>query len=265
MNIDFKNPSEETRRTLDTAFAPTPEVFQAKLKQLLLSLQTQEAAQPVRRTRWVVLIAALALIIGMTAFAASRPGVLYFLTERLNVPRDAALVEQQMVAPIVQSYESTLLTAEIRDAAFLGDNFTICVYIAPKDLADFALLCEQDIGTDGEHADWVWQNGKIYKSLAEWTPQGKQALVAHMPQLKLGGYTLLGSCDYVPEEGGIAFMLEADVSNMDILYDVFLQDLVQPNGTIDVSLTVQSFVDGSSELDSTLITGTIPFRLEEKQ
>ena len=265
MNVDFKHQPQEMQRYLDTAFAPTPEVFQSCVEQQLISLQTQETAQPIRRTRWVLLVAALVLLIGMTAFAASRLGVLYFLTERLHVPRDAALIEQQRVSPIRQSYESEFFTAEIRDAAFLGDDFTICVYVAPKDPASFALLSEQDIGTDGEHMDWVWHSGKIFRSLAEWTPSGKQALVAHMPQIKLGGYTLLGSCDYVPEGEGIAFILEVDVSTMDILYDVFVQDLVQPDGTIEVSVTVQSFIDGSGEADNALIAGTIPFRLEEKR
>lgn len=248
---------------LNNAFEPTPEGFHNRLESHLSILRGQEATKPTRkRARWLSLALAGALLLGATAFAANRLGVLYFLTERTSAPADANQVLERTVSPIAQSYESDVLTGEIRDAAFMGDMFSICVHVSPKDPEAYALLCEIDIGTDGEHADWVWWKGNVYESLAEWTPPGKQALVVSLPDLKLGGYGMAWSWDWVPEEDGLTFMMEVDVSDMEILHGITLPDLIQADGTVGVTLTTDSLVDGAGDPYLTTITGAIPYQLE---
>ena len=266
MNEMMQNQPEEMMRWLDTAFAPTPEEFHTRVEKQLFALRVQSFDHPVRKkVRWVPLVAAFILLVSVAAFAASRLGVLYFLTQRTNVPADEALVQEQMVSPVFQDYESDYFVAEVRDAIFSEDSFTLCVHVTPKETETYALLCEMDIGTDGEHMQQVWHGGKVYNSLAEWTPQEKQALVVNLPKLQLGGYALFSACDYVPEGDGITFMLEADVSTMDILHDVTVGDLVKADGTIDVSVTLESLTGGDEEMSITNILGTIPYhKLEEE-
>lgn len=254
---------QETKAWLDNAFEPTPEGFRGRLEGRLSMLRGQEAAKPTRkRMRFMSLVLAGALLLGATAYAVSRLGVLYFLTERTSAPADANQVVERAVSPLAQSCESDVLTGEIRDAVFMGDIFSICIHVSPKAPDTYALLCEQSIGTDGEHSQWVWADGAVYESLEEWTPKGKQALVVALPDLTLGGYPLAWSCDYVMEENGVTFLVEVDVSDMEILHGVVLNDLIQANGTAEVVITTNSFVDGAGDGVLTTLTASIPYQPE---
>lgn len=69
---------------LDNAFEPTPERFHRRFESMLASLQAQPAPKPRRiRMRTAVVVALIALLLGATAFALERLGILYFLTERV--------------------------------------------------------------------------------------------------------------------------------------------------------------------------------------
>lgn len=247
-------------KRLDDAFSGTPAGFHLRVEKQLRSLGAAQTKK--RRVRLLPLVAALLLLLAATAFAASRLGALYFLTERLAAPLPAQQVIDHTITPLSQKCEGGMMEADVRDGVLLNNMLSFCVHFAPKDSA-YALICEGDIGTDGEHADWVWADGKIYESLAEWAPTGKTPLVVGLPLVRLGGYALMRSWDWVPEGNGVTFFVEVDVSDMPVIHETDLKSLAGESGLIEITVTADGMIDNEGERYTTVLTSTIPIEKGE--
>lgn len=199
---------------LDEAFEPTPEAFHQSFQKTVTELATE---QPKRMRRGLRLALAAALCIVLlcgAALALNRLGVVYFLTERVYNGPEAAHVETGTLQALFQSCDSTLVQADVRDLWMQGERLAICFHLSPKEPERYCLLSETDIGTDGEHFDRIWWKGETY-AFDQWLPEGKQMLVISPQYMEIGGQRLPVSTDWLPEEQGETFLMEADLSRID--------------------------------------------------
>ena len=142
---------------LDNAFEPTPDRFHRRFESMLASLQAQPAPKPRRlRIRTAVVVALIALLLGATAFALERLGILYFLTERVAGGMSTEQAEAGIAPVAWQQCESERLSVAVRDIYMDGEKLAVCAHIEPREPDAYRLLSETDIGTDGEHFDWIW-------------------------------------------------------------------------------------------------------------
>lgn len=234
--------NEEWLNRLDDAFEPTPPAFAQQVRRALTHPERVRA----RRPRHLVLAVALVLtLLAGTALALGRLGALYFLTERVADGPAAQAVQPWIVEPISQSCESESLVLRVRDAYVDGEKIALCVSAAPRDPDAYRLLCETDIGADGETFDRIWWNGQIL-SFAEWLPAGKEMLVVSPRYLELGEKRLGLSSDWLPDETGETFLLEARYG-----------DPIQAE-TITVRVAVRDWPYGALSYETSYLTCTLP-------
>ena len=234
--------NEEWLKRLDDAFEPTPPAFTRQVRQALAHPEPVRARKP----RRLVLAVALALtLLAGTALALGRLGALYFLTERVAYGPTAQDVQPWIVEPLAQSCESERLALRVRDAYIDGEKIALCVSAAPRDPDAYRLLCETDIGTDGETFDRIWWNGQIL-SFEEWLPEGKEMLVVSPRYLELGEKRFALSSDWLPEETGEIFLLEA-------CYGESFQ-----TETITVRVAVRDWLHGAQTYQTSYLTCTLP-------
>ena len=245
---------------LDGGFEKTPEGFSTKMRVQLHHLSTKKEATR-KKMRLVSIVAVLILLLGATAYAASQLGVFYFLTERTTTPITAQEMAENAIAPIAQKAEGGLLKAELRDGVIMNETLSLCLHVAPEDMEKYAAIYGNSIGTDGENSDWVWMDGKIYKSLSEWVPDGKTPLVVDFLAAKLGGFGLIDSWDYVYEDSGITFLVELDLSTFSIIHDISIEDL---GDTAEIRFEAQSFVNNEGEGEATVLTATISVKTSKE-
>ncbi len=232
---------------LDNAFESTPDRFHRRFESMLASLQAQPAPKPRRiRMRTAVAVALIAVLLCVTAFALERLGILYFLTERVAGGMSAEQAEAG-VAPIAwQQCESERLSVTVRDIYMDGARLAVCAHIEPREPDAYRLLSETDIGTDGEHFDRIWWQGKVL-SFDEWLPEGKEMLVVSGAVLQIGDTRLPVSVDWVPQDQGETFSFEA---RLDVLGETTFKE---NGGMMEAALLIQSHLYGG-ENEQSMVT-----------
>ena len=238
---------------LDDAFEPTPDGFHNAVQQRMKALCAGRKEPKRFSARRFLLAAALcaALLCG-AALALSKLGAVYFLTQRIYGGPESAEVEPGVLAPISQSYESSLACAEVRDLWQQENRLGICFHLSPKEPKTYRLLAETDLGTDGEQMDRVWWEGKSFP-LDEWLPEGKRLLVANPQYMEVGGVRLLNRQDWMPQEQGEIFYVEGDLSRL-----AAQTATLNPDGTLTVTVGITLSVYGTDILENTLLTATVP-------
>ncbi len=234
--------NEEWLKRLDDAFEPTPPAFTRQVRQALAHPEPVRAHRP---RRLVLAIALVLTLLAGTALALGRLGALYFLTERVAYGPTAQGVQPWIVEPLSQSCESERLILRVRDAYIDGEKIALCVSAAPRDPDAYRLLCETDIGTDGETFDRIWWNGDIL-TFEEWLPEGKEMLVVSPRYFELGEKRFGLSSDWLPEEAGETFWLEARY------YEPFEAE------TITVRVAVRDWLYGAQTYETASLTCTLP-------
>ena len=231
---------------LDNAFEPTPDRFHRRFESMLASLQAQPAPKPrCLRMRTAVVVALIALLLGATAFALERLGILYFLTERVAGGMSTEQAEAG-VAPVAwQQCESGRLSVAVRDIYMDSERLAVCAHIEPREPDAFRLLSETDIGTDGEHFDRIWWQGKVL-SFDEWLPEGKEMLVVSGAVLQIGDTRLPVSVDWVPQDQGETFSFEAELA---LLGEAPFKE---NTGMMEAALLIQSHLYGGENEQSTV-------------
>ena len=231
---------------LDNAFEPTPDRFHRRFESMLASLQAQPAPKPRRlRMRTAVVVALIALLLGATAFALERLGILYFLTERVAGGMSTEQAEAG-VAPVAwQRCESGRLSVAVRDIYMDSERLAVCAHIEPREPDAFRLLSETDIGTDGEHFDRIWWQGKVL-SFDEWLPEGKEMLVVSGAVLQIGDTRLPVSVDWLPQDQGETFSFEAELA---LLGEAPFRE---NGGMMEAALLIQSHLYGGENEQSTV-------------
>lgn len=231
---------------LDNAFEPTPDRFHRKFDCMLAALRAQPAPKPRRlRMRTAVAVALIAALLCATAFALERLGILYFLTERVAGGMSAEQAEAG-VAPIAwQRCESERLSVAVRDIYMDSERLAVCAHIEPREPDAFRLLSETDIGTDGEHFDRIWWQGKVL-SFDEWLPEGKEMLVVSGAVLEIGDTRLPVSVDWVPQDQGETFSFEAELA---LLGEAPFRE---NDGMMEATLLIQSHLYGGENEQSTV-------------
>ena len=231
---------------LDNAFEPTPDRFHRKFDCMLAALRAQPAPKPRRlRMRTAVVVALIAALLCATAFALERLGILYFLTERVAGGMSTEQAEAG-VAPVAwQQCESGRLSVAVRDIYMDSERLAVCAHIEPREPDAFRLLSETDIGTDGEHFDRIWWQGKVL-SFDEWLPEGKEMLVVSGAVLQIGDTRLPVSVDWVPQDQGETFSFEA---RLDLLEEVPFKENA---GMMEAALLIQSHLYGGGNEQSTV-------------
>ncbi len=192
------------------------------------------------------------VILGGTALALSRMGVLHFLTERVADGPDRADVEEGVMTPVSQSCESKSLFMSAREAYMDGESLAVCVHIEPVDWDGFRLLSETDIGTDGETFDRIWWNGEIL-TFDEWLPEGKEMLVLSPRRMEVGGERMGMSVDWLPEEQGEMFLFETELWKIENRAALLNED-----GTLSVRILVSSRIYGEEGTETSILTITLP-------
>ncbi len=231
---------------LDNAFESTPDRFHRRLESMLASLQAQPAPKPRRfRTRTAVAVALIVVLLCVTAFALERLGILYFLTERVAGGMSAEQAEAG-IAPIAwQRCESERLSVTVRDIYMDGARLAVCAHIEPREPDAYRLLSETDIGTDGEHFDRIWWQGKVLP-FDEWLPEGKEMLVVSDAVLQIGDTRLPVSVDWLPQDQGETFSFEA---RLDVLGEASFRE---NGGMMEAALLIQSHLYGGENEQSTV-------------
>lgn len=231
---------------LDNAFEPTPDRFHRRFDCKLAALRAQPAPKPRRlRMRTAVVVALIAVLLCATAFALERLGILYFLTERVAGGMSTEQAEAG-VAPVAwQQCESGRLSVAVRNIYMDGARLAVCAHIEPREPDAFRLLSETDIGTDGEHFDRIWWQGKVL-SFDEWLPEGKEMLVVSGAVLEIGDTRLPVSVDWVPQDQGETFSFEA---RLDLLEEVPFKENA---GMMEAALLIQSHLYGGENEQSTV-------------
>lgn len=231
---------------LDNAFEPTPDRFHRKFDCMLAALRAQPAPKPRRlRMRTAVVVALIAALLCATAFALERLGILYFLTERVAGGMSTEQAEAG-VAPVAwQQCESGRLSVAVRDIYMDSERLAVCAHIEPREPDAFRLLSETDIGTDGEHFDRIWWQGKVL-SFDEWLPEGKEMLVVSGAVLQIGDTRLPVSVDWVPQDQGETFSFEAELA---LLGEAPFRE---NDGMMEATLLIQSHLYGGENEQSTV-------------
>lgn len=231
---------------LDNAFEPTPDRFHRRFESMLASLQAQPAPKPRRlRMRTAVVVALIALLLGATAFALERLGILYFLTERVAGGMSTEQAEAGIAPVAGQQCESERLSVAVRDIYMDGEKLAVCAHIEPREPDAYRLLSETDIGTDGEHFDRICWQGKVL-SFDEWLPEGKEMLVVSDAVLQIGDTRLPVSLDWVPQDQGETFSFEA---RLDLLGEAPSKE---NDGMMKATLLIQSHLYGEENEQSTV-------------
>ena len=195
--------------------------------------------------RTAVAVALIAVLLCVTAFALERLGILYFLTERVAGGMSAEQAEAG-IAPIAwQQCESERLSVAVRDIYMDGEKLAVCAHIEPREPDAYRLLSETDIGTDGEHFDRIWWEGKVL-SFGEWLPEGKEMLVVSDAVLQIGETRLPVSLDWVPQDQGETFSFEA---RLDLLGEAPFK---KNDGIMEATLLIQSHLYGGENEQSTV-------------
>ena len=234
-------------------YEPTPEGFHIRVENTLRSLQQKEnAAVPRIPVRRAVVLAALLLTLAGAAYAGSRLGVLDFLTTRIWNGPAAEDVQPGITQDFRAESESAVLHLDARDLYQNENKFSLCVHISPKEPERYRLLYETDIGADGEHFDRIWWNGKQL-SFDEWLPEGKQMLVLSVRQMTVGGVTVPVSMDWLPEEQGETFLLEAPWERARSQ-----NATVNPDGTVTIRLELETDVYGIGQPQTSTLTLQVP-------
>lgn len=231
---------------LDNAFEPTPDRFHRKFDCMLAALRAQPAPKPRRlRMRTAVVVALIAALLCATAFALERLGILYFLTERVAGGMSTEQAEAG-VAPVAwQQCESGRLSVVVRDIYMDSERLAVCAHIEPREPDAFRLLSETDIGTDGEHFDRIWWQGKVL-SFDEWLPEGKEMLVVSGAVLQIGDTRLPVSVDWLPQDQGETFSFEAELA---LLGEAPFKE---NDGMMEATLLIQSHLYGGENEQSTV-------------
>lgn len=231
---------------LDNAFEPTPDRFHRRFDCMLAALRAQPAPKPRRlRMRTAVVVALIAALLCATAFALERLGILYFLTERVAGGMSTEQAEAG-IAPIAwQRCESERLSVTVRDIYMDSERLAVCAHIEPREPDAFRLLSETDIGTDGEHFDRIWWQGKVL-SFDEWLPEGKEMLVVSGAVLQIGDTRLPVSVDWLPQDQGETFSFEA---RLDLLEEASFRE---NGGMMEAALLIQSHLYGGENEQSTV-------------
>lgn len=231
---------------LDNAFEPTPDRFHRRFDCMLAALRAQPAPKPRRlRMRTAVVVALIAALLCATAFALERLGILYFLTERVAGGMSTEQAEAG-VAPVAwQQCESGRLSVAVRDIYMDSERLAVCAHIEPREPDAFRLLSETDIGTDGEHFDRIWWQGKVL-SFDEWLPEGKEMLVVSGAVLQIGDTRLPVSVDWVPQDQGETFSFEAELA---LLGEAPFRE---NGGMMEATLLIQSHLYGGENEQSTV-------------
>lgn len=231
---------------LDNAFEPTPDRFHRRFDCMLAALRAQPAPKPRRlRMRTAVVVALIAALLCATAFALERLGILYFLTERVAGGMSTEQAEAG-VAPVAwQQCESGRLSVAVRDIYMDSERLAVCAHIEPREPDAFRLLSETDIGTDGEHFDRIWWQGKVL-SFDEWLPEGKEMLVVSGAVLEIGDTRLPVSVDWVPQDQGETFSFEAELA---LLGEAPFRE---NDGMMEATLLIQSHLYGGENEQSTV-------------
>lgn len=231
---------------LDNAFEPTPDRFHRRFDCMLAALRAQPAPKPRRlRMRTAVVVALIAALLCATAFALERLGILYFLTERVAGGMSTEQAEAG-VAPVAwQRCESGRLSVAVRDIYMDSERLAVCAHIEPREPDAFRLLSETDIGTDGEHFDRIWWQGKVL-SFDEWLPEGKEMLVVSGAVLQIGDTRLPVSVDWVPQDQGETFSFEAELA---LLGEAPFKE---NDGIMEATLLIQSHLYGGENEQSTV-------------
>lgn len=137
------------KRLIDP-YEATPRVFHDRIEQTLYILKQAESShRTIRKLTFTV--ALMTLLVG-TALALESFGVFRFITERYKRPIDQAA--------IVQSCNSELLSASLRDSYWDGEMLAISLSVQPQK-ANTALSIVTDVGEDGETFDHIWWKGEM--------------------------------------------------------------------------------------------------------
>ena len=231
---------------LDNAFEPTPDRFHRRFDCMLAALRAQPAPKPRRlRMRTAVVVALIAVLLCATAFALERLGILYFLTERVAGGMSTEQAEAGVAPGAWQRCESGRLSVAVRDIYMDSERLAVCAHIEPREPDAFRLLSETDIGTDGEHFDRIWWQGKVL-SFDEWLPEGKEMLVVSGAVLQIGDTRLPVSVDWLPQDQGETFSFEAELA---LLGEAPFRE---NGGMMEAALLIQSHLYGGENEQSTV-------------
>ena len=236
----------EIEKNLDAGFEATPALFHLRVERTLGTLQRQQSALH-RSKRWLAVLAACAVVLCGAAYALNHLGVLYFLNERLG--NGPVAQEKNVLSATVQSCDSALLNALVRDAYWEGNTLSLCFNIHPKDEAAYAFLMETDIGMDGLQFDKVWWKGEILL-LEDWQA-GKQAIVLDLPVLWINGIAVRCSWDWVQDAQGETLLLQADTRGMEL------------SGNLTLEIGLNSHILNSDKTEQATLHASLPALTKE--
>ena len=137
------------------------------------------------------------------------------------------------------------LSVTVRDIYMDGARLAVCAHIEPREPDAFRLLSETDIGTDGEHFDRIWWQGKVL-SFDEWLREGKEMLVVSGAVLQIGDTRLPVSVDWVPQDQGETFSFEAELA---LLGEAPFKE---NDGMMEATLLIQSHLSGEENEQSSV-------------
>lgn len=243
---------EKAKRWQDP-YEPTPEGFHIRVENTLHSLRGRErTAAPRVPVRRAMVLALLLLMLAGAAYAGSRLGVLDFLTTRRWNGPSADEIRPGVTQAFRAESESDVLDLDARDLYQDEEKLSLCLHVSLKDSDHFRLLYENDIGTDGEHFDRIWWNGKQF-SFAEWLPTGKQMLLLSFRRATVGGVAVPVSIDWLPEEQGENFLLEIPWE-----WGRIRNAAVGSDGHVTIRLELETSVYGTHQPESSAVTLRVP-------
>lgn len=223
---------------MNDPFEPTPVGFHNRMEQKLNELQREKT--PAHSHRWVAVVAVCLVLLCGTALALNHFGVLYFLTDRQDMPDPVD--EAAIAAPISQSCNSKRFTAKLQDAYWDGEVLSLSVSVQPN--ADYAFYMATELGADGENFDTIWLGiGNGGQPIEEWK-NGREGLELLLPELKLGDEAINWSWDWVLDGNGRTIMVAGHAD-----------DLTQG---ADLTLTLESVLENSGETEHAALTVHLP-------
>lgn len=238
---------------LSQAFTPAPEAFRARVQGTLAALGAEgnarrRAGRPLRRA---LALAALAALLATGAAAAKRLGVLDFLHE-FEETQDATPEQMHVQALQGEPLVLPLAQAEAVDAAWDDEgNASLCIAVTPLDTASYAFELREHVDLSGETDGWMFPDGDGFAAqpVEEWTPAGKQALLAYLEGVDVvqadGTRTMAGYVSSYRLEDGVAYYWNSidDGEGGPAAWEA----LVQPDGRLHLEARVGYEVYGTGE------------------
>lgn len=171
-------------KDLKDAFPPAPKAFHEALERAASRLEEKPFVRRAPALRRSLAVGVALALVGTVA-AAAAIGLGDFARKGWHLLEGPAISEQDVTDHMLkveqQSCTLKAVRAQVTEAMWLGGQLHFAIRVEAADPAKDALLYGQELGTDGEHSDWVFPGGSEAdaKPIDEWLPEGKRALLCH--------------------------------------------------------------------------------------